>query len=569
MSYLDNLDFSLPRFRQICETISRNYPTITVLEYFENPRSDKFIIMRHDIDRFPGNALKTASIEHELGIKATYYFRSNKGEFHKNVIKQIKEMGHEIGYHYEVLSETNGDPEKAIELFRSNLKKLREICDVKTICMHGRPLSSFDNRDLWKIYNYKDYGIIGEAYLSVGDELNYFSDTGRCWGLKDNMRDYIPGNEQQIDIDSTGNLIKLIESKELNNLYILTHPERWSSDIFSWGAYYSMDRAVNLGKNILIKYGGRKNRLHVDRSLSITVDIEDWYHIPSVCGSDFSVYKDVKEFFEKWEGRYDYLSEPTKRVLNILDEFNMTATFFIVADVAEHYPGLIESIAARGHEIACHGADHRCSINPNTKKPLLTIEEFEQSTKEAKRILEKASGQEVIGFRAPNAAVTGQMLDSLRKMGFKYDSSVAVNSLYNKTDSSLNFVSTVPYYPAMGSLEPATTGDLIEFPWSYYDVGIKIPTSGGPMLRFLGANLILKGIRQSLNRGHTIFYFHPIDICKEEFPKVGKGRPFYWIIKGDIVEQRIRYILRNLDDVKVVPLRDLATKLKPVGDSEC
>jgi hypothetical protein len=36
-------------------------------------------------------------------------------------------MGHEIGYHYEVLSEANGDPEKAIELFRSNLEKLRQI----------------------------------------------------------------------------------------------------------------------------------------------------------------------------------------------------------------------------------------------------------------------------------------------------------------------------------------------------------------------------------------------------------------------------------------------------------
>jgi len=569
MFSLEKLDFSLPKFRQICESISRNYPTITVLDYFEKRHPDKFIIMRHDIDRFPGNALKTAKVEHELGIRATYYFRSNNGIFHTKIIKQIEKMGHEIGYHYEVLSETNGDQEKAIELFRSNLEKLRKISTVKTICMHGRPLSKFDNRDLWKAYNYKDYGIVGEAYLSVGDDLNYFSDTGRCWGIKDNMRDYIPGNSQQIDLNGTDDLIELIESKKLNNLYILTHPERWSSNILSWSAYYSMDLGVNFGKNILIEYAGRKNLLHVDRSLSITVDIEDWYHIPSVCGSDFSVYKDVKEFFENWEGRYDYLSEPTKRVLDILDEFHMTATFFIVADVAEHYPGLIESIAARGHEIACHGADHRCSINPNTKKPLLTIEEFEKSTMEAKEILEKASGQKVIGFRAPNAAVTGQMLDSLRKMGFEYDSSVSVNSLYNKTDSSLNCVSTIPYFPAPGSLEPAKTGDLIEFPWSYYNIGIKIPTSGGPMLRFLGANLILKGIRQSLNRGHTIFYFHPIDICKEEFPKVGKGRPFYWVIKGDIVEQRIRYILKNLDDVKTVPLRDLVNDLKSKGDSKC
>jgi hypothetical protein len=47
-------------------------------------------------------------------------------------------------------------------------------------------------------------------------------------------------------------------------------------------------------------------------TLSITVDIEDWYHIPSVTGSPFSVYKDVNAFFDKWEGRYDYLSEPMK-----------------------------------------------------------------------------------------------------------------------------------------------------------------------------------------------------------------------------------------------------------------
>jgi len=57
-------------------------------------------------------------------------------------------------------------------------------------------------------------------------------------------------------------------------------------------------------------------------TISVTVDIEDWYHIPSVTGSPFSVYKDVEEFFDKWEGRYDYLSEPTKRVLDLLDEFD-------------------------------------------------------------------------------------------------------------------------------------------------------------------------------------------------------------------------------------------------------
>ena len=67
-------------------------------------------------------------------------------------------------------------------------------------------------------------------------------------------------------------------------------------------------------------------------TLSITVDIEDWYHIPSVTGSLFAVYKDVEEFFDKWNGRYDYLSlrKPTKRVLDLLDEFDIW--LFVLAD---------------------------------------------------------------------------------------------------------------------------------------------------------------------------------------------------------------------------------------------
>ena len=82
-------------------------------------------------------------------------------------------------------------------------------------------------------------------------------------------------------------------------------------------------------------------------TLSITIDIEDWYHIPSVTGSPFSVYKDVNEFFEGWTGRrYDYLTAPTKRVRDMLDEYDIKATFFVVADVVEHYPGLVESIVS-------------------------------------------------------------------------------------------------------------------------------------------------------------------------------------------------------------------------------
>ncbi|NQE52632.1 hypothetical protein C5S29_03485 [ANME-1 cluster archaeon GoMg3.2] len=201
-------------------------------------------------------------------------------------------------------------------------------------------------------------------------------------------------------------------------------------------------------------------------------------------------------------------------------------------------------------------------IDPKTKKPLMSVKEFEERTLEAKEMLERVYKDKVIGYRAPNALVSGWMLDSLEKIGFKYDSSVCVNSLYNKTDSSLEGVSSYPYYPKKNGLEIGEE-KFVEFPWAYWNVSgfkfnfnLKIPTSGGPMLRFLGAHAILKGLKQSLKRGHTVFYFHPIDISNEKFPEVGKGRPLYWIVKGNVVEKRIRYILKNLKDVDKVCLKD-------------
>lgn len=101
--------------------------------------------------------------------------------------------------------------------------------------------------------------------------------------------------------------------------------------------------------------------------IAITVDIEDWYHIPSVTGSPFCKFNNVADFFDKWNSRYDYLTVPTNRVLEMLKECGIKATFFIVADVTKHYPGLVEQIAANGHEIACHGLHHACKIDPKTK----------------------------------------------------------------------------------------------------------------------------------------------------------------------------------------------------------
>jgi len=75
-----------------------------------------------------------------------------------------------------------GNYELAIKNFELNLEKFREFCPVKTICMHGSPLSKYDNQKIWGKYNYRDYDIIADCYLDVDfNEVFYFTDTGRSW----------------------------------------------------------------------------------------------------------------------------------------------------------------------------------------------------------------------------------------------------------------------------------------------------------------------------------------------------------------------------------------------------
>ena len=291
-----------------------------------------------------------------------------------------------------------------------------------------------------------------------------------------------------------------------------------------------------------------------DGRLAVTVDVEDWYHVPAVTGSSFSEYNDVGEFLSEWNEEYDYLTEPTHRTLDLLDTLGITATFFIVADVVDHYPGLVKSIADRGHEIGCHGLHHECTIDPNTKEPRFSHEEYADHLLRAKQKLEAASGKKVSGYRAPAAYVAGWVIDVLEEVGFDYDSSVSQNSLYNKTDQELDEIKTTPYTPKRGTLTPGGDRDIIEIPWPYLDVNIaKIPAAGGPLIRLFGRRIIQAGIEQSLRRGDSVFYFHPVDIARQSFPSVGntRRRPAYWLFKGKRTEARIKTLLSGLSSSRL------------------
>ena len=176
--------------------------------------------------------------------------------FKPMIIRQIAEMGHEIGYHYETIDKAKGNKIKAIEIFKQELNKLRAVCNVDTICAHGNSLTPWDNRSLWDDYNIKDYGIIGEAYLSLNFEnMLYLSDTGRTWENKYKVKDVVFNSYIDVlsEIRTTNDVIKLLKQKKCNRIYLLSHPW-WCESFGVWLKELLWQNVKNIGKTGIIWY---------------------------------------------------------------------------------------------------------------------------------------------------------------------------------------------------------------------------------------------------------------------------------------------------------------------------
>ncbi|MBN2174671.1 MAG: hypothetical protein JW731_11095 [Bacteroidales bacterium] len=256
-------DFTFKTYTLLLSTLRNlDYEFQTLEDFLLKPKK-KVIILRHDSDIWPLNDLKMASIENRFGIKSTYYFRI-PWTFNIEIIKKIKDLGHEIGYHYEDLAEAKGNFKKAIVTFKRNLDKLKAIYPVQTVAMHGRPLSKWDSRRLWEKYKLEDFGLIGEPYLSINyNEVIYITDTGSRWdGYKVSIRDSV-NSPYQVDARSTFDLINYF--KEMNPskpVLINAHAARWNDNLFLWWYRFFLQHA----KNITKKY--YKKLIHKNHSIT-------------------------------------------------------------------------------------------------------------------------------------------------------------------------------------------------------------------------------------------------------------------------------------------------------------
>ena len=254
------MDFTLVQYSKLlCTLREAGYSFQPFREFLAEQRISA-IILRHDVDKKPGHSLRFAKSQAQRGIRGTYYFRILPCSFDEGIIREIHALGHEIGYHYEDVALEKGNMEKAYESFRRNLGKIRSIVPVETICMHGSPLSRYDNRSLWDHYSYKDLGISGEPYFDVNfEKVLYLTDTGRRWdGSEVSVRDKsmtagknaFPG----LRYHSTRHIMVACREGKLPDQVMYTfHPQRWTDNFLEGSGEFLLQNLKNIAKRILMK----------------------------------------------------------------------------------------------------------------------------------------------------------------------------------------------------------------------------------------------------------------------------------------------------------------------------
>jgi len=252
---------------------------------------------------------------------------------------------------------------------------------------------------------------------------------------------------------------------------------------------------------------------------AMTIDVEDYYQV-----SAFESVVDKKD----WSTMESRVQDNTNRILDIFNEHDVSATFFMLGCVAERYPQLVKRIVDNGHELASHGYEH---IRVTTQKPA----EFRQDIIRTKKLLEDISGLEIKGYRAASYSIGKNnlwALDELYDTGHIYSSSIypIKHDLYGMPDA--------PRY----SFRPRGDDGILEIPVTTIEfMGKRFPCGGGGFFR-LYPYAVSKWALSTVNNKEQrsgMFYFHPWEIDPNQ------PRP-----KGASLKTRFRHYL-NLKKMEI------------------
>ena len=268
----------------------------------------------------------------------------------------------------------------------------------------------------------------------------------------------------------------------------------------------------------------------------LSVDIEDYYQVEgfkkSISFSDWGKYESRFHLGLEW-------------LLQILDSYQVKATFFILGWIAEKYPQWITEITRKGHEIGVHGWRHR-------RIDTLTPEEFRSDILRTMELLKTLDGVELLGHRAPSFSITPHIKwawEIIRECGLTYDASLS--SRYFPA----NGLPWVHHNPGPQKLRIQSGEAITLFPQAYLPVMDHIPFAGGGYFRLYPYWLTRWGIKRWNQRGIPVMvYVHPWEFDPDQPRlKVNLPRRFKHYVNLETNREKFACLLQ---DFKFSPCRD-------------
>jgi polysaccharide deacetylase family protein (PEP-CTERM system associated) len=231
----------------------------------------------------------------------------------------------------------------------------------------------------------------------------------------------------------------------------------------------------------------------------LTVSLEDYYH-------SRTFKRLVKR--DRWSRFESRLEVSTVRTLDLLDEFGVHATFFVLGWVADTVPELVRQVAGRGHEIASRGYYNRHIEQ-------LSPEEFQDDLARSREALERAGGRRVTGFRTAAGWLGPDdlwALDALAASGYAYDSSIG---------PSLGSRTATPWPRFAYEHRAGRDGEraIWEFPISTAGCfGMRVPIAGGNYFRQLPHAVVSRAVARWDRSCDAPFvmYFHTWELDPEQ-----------------------------------------------------
>ncbi|MCM0647212.1 polysaccharide deacetylase family protein [Clostridium swellfunianum] len=258
-----------------------------------------------------------------------------------------------------------------------------------------------------------------------------------------------------------------------------------------------------------------------------TIDVEDWFHTMDF---NFPV--------SSWNNYEDRVHHGLKDILELLDKYNVKATFFVLGYVARKHPELVRELINKGHEIGSHGDMHKMVTTQNR-------EEFKKDVAASKEILEDMTGKKINIYRSSSWSIvpkTMWALEVLEELGFKYDSSIQP---FTTPLSGFRNAPRTPFYPVVNGKRL----NLLEFPPSVMPLGKAcLPFCGGLYLRVLPKSFINYALNKVNKNNSGMIYTHPWELdVKQPRLKVPPHIKFTHYYNLSSTKDKLEYLLQNFE----------------------